>query len=1003
MRDSRRTLERMHNVSRRLILRIAPNDVTHLVAPPDPRYDAALFRPARLVLSFVDTTWICLMAAERNPPDSDSLLTGPMVLATRMALRLPWVTLAVAGLLALVSIWLSATRLGYRTSRLDLLNPSSDFNRLWIEYIEEFGDEDDAVVVVEGASRERVVPVLRELAAALGRQDQSFHAVLHEVDLSKVQAKGLHYLSSEELLGIERFLVGLDPIIRGDWSYLNLGNMTAGLGGRIEAAAAQAAAGQPEALAAVAAEQSRFAASLNAALSGAQQYESPWPPLPQSFATLHELRSEYLLTNEGRLGFILLRLAEGDDGFVPRGEATNVLRKIVQDTAERHPETTVGVTGLPIMEHDEMLASQSSMFWASLLSMLGVAVLFVAGFGGVRHALLANVVLLVGMAWSFGYATLAVGHLNILSVAFTVTLIGIGIDYGVYYVSRYMRARQSTSDVLTALLATTRAVGPGIATGAITTAIAFFSAGFTDFTGIAELGIIAGGGVLLCAVAELFVLPAAILIVDGGRLGKHMPHPLPVQSWLAPMFAAPRRCLIAAVAATVFLALGGSRLWYDHNLLNLQPVGLESVELERKLLAESDQSSWYALSIADSPEELLARKARFANLPSVERTEEIVSLLPVDVAAKRPIIERIGARLKSLPEQPEMIPLTAPADLDRLLARIERLAAGSAEGQGVAALRRTLAEVRLADGYERQSRWQQQSASELLQRLRALAAMTNPEPPQWSDLPASLVDRFVGQNGRHLLKIYGRGNIWDTQALDRFVHEVREVDPRATGNPLQAHEASLQMKRSYEQSALYAILVIGVVLLIDFRSLAHAALAALPLGVGMLQTFGLLGRLGIPLNPANMITLPLIMGIAIDYGVHVVHDFREQRGRYLISASTAVAVLVDGLTTLVGFGSLMIASHQGLQSLGRVLTIGISCCMFSSLVLLPLLLTWLTWDRKVETVESNEQSPPAPAAEFATASSGGSADEDPAILDLREALVVRRRHLPPAQPRPEAA
>jgi predicted RND superfamily exporter protein len=214
-----------------------------------------------------------------------------------------------------------------------------------------------------------------------------------------------------------------------------------------------------------------------------------------------------------------------------------------------------------------------------------------------------------------------------------------------------------------------------------------------------------------------------------------------------------------------------------------------------------------------------------------------------------------------------------------------------------------------------------------------------------TDLPASLVDRFVGQHGKHLLKIYGRGDIWDASALGRFVREVRTVDPHVTGNPLQAHEASLEMKHSFQEAAVYSLLVIVGVLVLDFKSLQFALLAALPLGVGVLQTFGLLGLLDIPLNPANLIALPLLLGIGVDYGVHIVHEFREQSGPYRLSSATAVAVLVDGLTTLVGFGSLMIATHQGLQSLGRVLTLGVTCCMFTSLVMLPATLTWLTRKR----------------------------------------------------------
>ena len=154
------------------------------------------------------------------------------------------------------------------------------------------------------------------------------------------------------------------------------------------------------------------------------------------------------------------------------------------------------------------------------------------------------------------------------------------------------------------------------------------------------------------------------------------------------------------------------------------------------------------------------------------------------------------------------------------------------------------------------------------------------------------------------------------------------------------------MKQSYQQAALYALVVIAVVLIFDLRSIWYALLASLPLGLGMLQMFGLLGLLDIPLNPANLIALPLILGIGVDYGVHIIHDYREQTGRYRMSPSTAVAVMVDSLTTIVGFGSLMVASHQGLQSLGRVLSIGVSCCLFTSMVMLPALLTWMSWNRK---------------------------------------------------------
>jgi hypothetical protein len=292
-----------------------------------------------------------------------------------------------------------------------------------------------------------------------------------------------------------------------------------------------------------------------------------------------------------------------------------------------------------------MQASQQSMVWASGLSMAAVIIVIIAGFGGVRHALMANGVLVIGMAWAFAWATATVGHLNILSVTFTVTMIGVGIDYGTYYVGRYLESRRRGLSCEAALLETSESVGPGILTGAITTAIAFFCASLTSFVGVAELGTIAGGGILLCCAAELLVLPAVLAIVDRSVLGRRLPEPVPVHTWLGPLMRRPRLVVLAGMACTMAVAGGLHELDYDHNLLNMQPDGLQSVEVEKKLLEECDQSVWYALSIADSREQLLERKERLVALPNVERVDEIASLLPSDEELKRPVIARVRDRL----------------------------------------------------------------------------------------------------------------------------------------------------------------------------------------------------------------------------------------------------------------------------------------------------------------------------------------------------------------------
>jgi len=873
-------------------------------------------------------------------------MTSVLLLLTRLVLRFPVPTLALSVGLAVICIIYTIGHLGYKSSRLDLLNPKSDYNRLWIEYINEFGDEDDAVIVVEGAGREQVVPVLEELSASLRREKRLFHAILHEVDLTKIRAKGLHYLPADQLQTIDRFLDEAMPIAGGDWSRLQVGKLVGGLAQMLQAATAgvqgldlNLALGQLD----------HTVDSLLAQFGSEPHYLSPWPGMPASLSTLSELGSEYLIAKEGRLGFVLLRISVGKEEFARGSEAVDALRELIAETELRHPNVKLGLTGLPIMENDEMRASQSSMFWGSLLSFFGVVVIVVAGFGGLRHALLANLVLLLGTAWAFGYVTLTVGHLNILSVTFTATLIGIGIDYGAYYISRYMQLLREGMPCEAALLETTRSAGPAIVTGALTTAIAFFSAALTSFTGVAELGIIAGGGLLLCAVAQLFVLPPLIKVVDGSRLGQRQPTPVPVHKWINPLLRFPRVVFCGGLIITVAAGLGIQHLWYDHNLLDMQARGLQSVELERKLLAECDQSVWYALSIANSREELLDRKAKFLKLPSVERTEEIVSLLPVDEEVKRPIIADIARRLATLPERPPLIAVDTLDELGALLAQVQDTAQHTHEGANCARhlelLRDAMRRLPASDCYAKLSQFQQQMAGDLLSRLHALRSVANPEPPQLTDLPPSLVSRFVGQNGKYLLKIYGRGDIWNMEALSRFVQDVRTVDPRVTGNPLQAYEASREMQFSYEKAALYSMLVILVVLYIDFRNLLHVFLASLPLALGMIITFGLLGFLNQPLNAANMIALPLLLGMGVDYGVYVVHEFLEQQGRYRMSPATAVGLLVDSLATIIGYAGLLIASHQGLQSLGKSLTIGVAVCTLTSMILLPALLSWMTSKR----------------------------------------------------------
>lgn len=664
------------------------------------------------------------------------------------------------------------------------------------------------------------------------------------------------------------------------------------------------------------------------------------PTIPTIALGEHDSHVHYTWLNPDRTAIMMVKMVEEENEDFARGTAgIDTLRTILKTIQEKNPGTKMQLTGLPVMENDEMRSSQDSMGIATWLSILGVALLYMFFFRELRHPLMALLALFVGIGWSMAYITFFVGHLNILSISFAVILIGLGIDFGIHFTSRYLQCCAEGDDTYSALVRTSREIGPGILTGCLTTAAAFFMAGLTEFTGIAELGIIAGGGVLCCCAAALTVLPILIFMSDKNRPANKIPVPRdPIRVHVNPKFMF---LLSTIVVGTI--ACGLPKLYYDYNLLNLQPEGLESVELEHRLIEESKQSVWFAISMSDNEEVLRKRIDAFTALPSVDHVEQLVTLIPEE----NPLVRQIHDVLTKTPSGVNLRPILTKDDARKLYQCLEtarQCLMGKPEFlsyfERIEALQKQLLGMKLTDYFTRMTQYQESLAHDLLAKLNALEKISSPEPPTLSDLPKPYVDRMRASDGTFLLKIYGKGDLWDMENLEKFVSEVRSVDAKTTGNPLQTYECSLQMKKGYQDAAVYALGIVFILLMLDLRSLLDTFLAMLPVSLGMICTFGIMGFANIPLNAANMIVLPLILGIGIDDGVHIMHDFHKfyHGGIYRISASTSMSVILTSLTTILSFGTLMLAQHRGLQSLGMVLAIGTTCCWLSSLLVLPAML-----------------------------------------------------------------
>ncbi|MGA2255614.1 MAG: MMPL family transporter, partial [Thermoguttaceae bacterium] len=711
------------------------------------------------------------MSAEGKPQTEFSLVGQPLKLLTVLVARFPISVIIISALLVSLSLTGAQLSLGFRTSRSDLLNPKSENNRRWAEFTQEFGEQDDVTVVVHSDDPTAVPPILDELAAQLNHQPKLFRSVFHKVDVAKLKSKSLYndQVSPQFLRQINGFLGQSQGLLQGDLTSLNVG-------GQIAWFAEQIDRGDPRQLAvslgAAQQQQSKSLEILGAALSQSGPYQSPFPEMSALVALQgNQLGSGYKLLSDGHIGLLALYLVKNEKAgsFAEYSEGLTELRQIVSHMKNLHPEAWVGLTGLPVMENDEMESSQAAMAQAGVLSFIGVGLLYVAGFGCVRHPVMALVALLVPMGWSFGYILLTVGHLNILSSAFATIVIGLGSDYGVYHIAQYLRYRGEKMSTFDALLATTRSIGPGLTTSAVATALAFYSIGLSDFPGIAELGIIAGGGILLCWLAALTTLPALLHWSDAQRPPWPVPAPLDVYAWVRPLVNRPKLVVAGYAVLTLLICMGLKDLWYDHNLLNLQAEGLESVKLEKRLL-QSDCGASFAVVMAKNREEVLQRKAMYANrelCPMVDSVEEIGSYVPENAAQKQPLIQHIHDCLTSLPPQmPKIspIPVVPPAQLDQSLAKLQEVMTAMRrlpEAQQLQRIRDLVQGIPPQEYFRRLTTFQDNLAADMLRALYALRSVSNPEPPDLTDLPEGLVSRFVSRNGHFCLQIHTKADIWN--------------------------------------------------------------------------------------------------------------------------------------------------------------------------------------------------------------------------------------------------
>jgi hopanoid biosynthesis associated RND transporter like protein HpnN len=912
------------------------------------------------------------MRSEQVRAEEASWAVRPLISLVTFACRYPRGTLSAALVLVAFSLYAASTRLEYRTERSDLVSPRKGYQLRWQRYLDEFGSDDDIVAVVKGTDRSRMEQALEFLSGKIKNQPDLFDRLFYKVDLRTLHNRALLFLPLEQIeqirenLGCMRLLLEFEPV---SWRALTLQSL-------LQEARHRAALIKPGEALRPADEQflgqlRSIAQAASATLTSPVSYHNPWTSLlaqpPQQKDLLAE--PQYFFSGDGTLAFLLVRPIKETGSFTGALRSVEAMRAIVADSRGRFPDLELGLTGLPVLETDEMVAARKDTHLASWLAIAGVSILFLIVYRSVYYPLLTVATLLIGTSWAMGWTTFTVGHLNILSATFAVMLIGMG-DYGVLWVMRYERERRLGGSVETALRRTAICVGAGTLTAALTAALAFFAAMLADFQAVAELGWIAGSGILLCALACFTVLPAALKLADRRAVDRLMPIDLQAQArWLPGLTRKSPLVVGGTLVIAALMVCFALRVRYDHNLLHLQARDLESVQWESTLIDHTAGASWHAQSYTSSPEEALALRKRYEQLPEVSRVVEVASLVPADQKRKLPLLQDIQHRLASLPRRGAAIPHARPNShelktvLACLIGQVQPLA-DTCPQPLLTELRRELTTFldTLSDmpsgalAEERLQRFEENMTGDLATDLHHLRDVATPDPIVLEDLPEPLRERYVGRTGKWLLQVFGKDCLWDFEPLEHFASQIQAVDPEATGKPFATVEGLKAMKSGFQWAGVYAFIAILSVLAFDFRNLRTTLIALSPLALGLCLALGVMGLLNVPLNPANMIALPLILGVGVDNGVHVLHDFLAQKveGRCRLSRAIGRGVLVKALTTIVGFGTLMISTQRGLAGLGFCLTLGVSCCMVMALIFLPALLE-LWRDGRLRSSDDDEQ------------------------------------------------
>ncbi|MEQ8663265.1 MAG: MMPL family transporter [Gammaproteobacteria bacterium] len=843
--------------------------------------------------------------------------------------RRRWRVLIGFGVVAVLAARLTVEHVAINTDTADMLAAELPWRRAYAEYQRAFPWFDDSlVVVIDAPTPDLADEASRRLSQALLADAAHFTDVFNPRAEAFLRRHQFLYLETAELERLADDLAGAQVLLGRLAADPGLNGLLALIGDIVDNEAEQAPVRLATVLTSIAARIDAFLAGDTTPLS--------WQRLLGGSAL--DASTRVVFTVQPRIDYTSL---------LPAGEAIAAVRTAAAALGYG-PGSAVEVrlTGAAALGYDELYSVMHGAERGGLAAFAIVTACLVIGLGSLSLVVATLVTLIVGLLLTACFAALAVGTLNMISIAFAVLYVGLGVDFAIHVCLRYreLSAGRAKRD---AILATARHMGVSLALCALTTALGFLAFLPTSYRGVAELGLIAGVGIVIGLVVSLTLLPVMLEILPAVRARAHARTARLLERTTAPRHASHVVVFALFAAAAAAVTLPHAR--FDHNPVHLNDQQAESVRTFEDLAREG---AVYTIEVLE-PDAPSARRraAELSALPSVASVTSAADLVPAAQDEKLALIGDLAFTMGGVLTVGNASPLQ-PATIEaRLGTLVDALRAATPAAPlqpayvtlatSLARLRERVATLSAARAHAELAALETVLMHHFPAQVEQLDAALAADAVTLADLPAALLRRWISADGRYRLEVAPRDDLDDNAALEHFVSEVRNITgPQATGTPVINVEASRAVTQAFYQAFATAGACIALLLWVILRRLREVAVVLAPLLLAGLLTTAFSVLFSVPFNFANIIALPLLMGIGVDSALHILHRYKTT-GRddvALMASSSARAVLFSALTTTASFGNLALSPHAGTASMGVMLSVGLAMTIVCTLVVLPALL-----------------------------------------------------------------